>query len=61
LSTSAEVAIDREDARPFLREAQHRRAPVADAFARALPGADHHRDLAVEAHRSLRRHITMRA
>ena len=50
LCRGVEAAVDREDARALLREAERGRAAVADALAGALPGADHDRDLALEAH-----------
>jgi hypothetical protein len=46
-----EVAVDGENLRTLLGEAQHRGAAVADAFAGALPGADDHRDFSRETHR----------
>jgi hypothetical protein len=48
-----EGAIDCEHLGPFLDKAQRRRAPVADALARALPGADDDRDLAFQPHCNL--------
>jgi hypothetical protein len=45
-----EIAVDREDPGALLREAEHRGAAVADALARALPGADDDRDFSGEAH-----------
>ena len=50
---SGEVAIDGEDAGALAREAQHRRAAVADSFAGAPPGANDNRDLALQAHQTL--------
>jgi hypothetical protein len=45
-----EIAVNGEDLGPLLRETQHRGAAIADALARALPGADDDSDLSREAH-----------
>ena len=47
---AGKLAVDSEDLRSFLREAQHRRATIADPLAGALPGTNDDRDLARKAH-----------
>jgi len=49
----ADYSVDGEDACTLLCKPRRCCTTVADPLARALPGADDHRDLAFEAHRGL--------
>src|SRR5712692_4527129 len=50
LLRGGEVAVDRQHPGALLGEAQHGGAAVAQAFAGALPGPDHDRDLSRKTH-----------